>query len=190
MIDEKDLLKRLKDGDSNALEIIFDMYSDKIYRLAIGILHDEQQADGVVQDTFLKLITSFESFEGRSSISTWLYRVAYNESLKRIERSKRNISLDVALDNDFMPSNFAPWDEVPDTAFNSREAIEQMQRAIDDLPPLLKVVFTLRDVEGLSTAETASIVNITKSAVKVRLHRARLLLREQLANYFKEYSAL
>lgn len=189
MIDEKDLLQRLKDGDSNALEIVFDMYADKIYRLAIGILHDEQEADGVVQDTFLKLIQSIESFEGRSSISTWLYRVAYNESLQRIRRSKRNISLDVTLDNDFMPSNFAPWDEVPDRAFNSREALEQMQHAIDDLPQILKVVFTLRDVEGLSTAQTASIVNISESAVKVRLHRARLLLREKLANYFKEYSA-
>ncbi len=182
------LFEALKQHDPEALAQVFERYSDKIYRLAVGILHDEQQADGVVQDTFIKLINSLDSFEGRSGIHTWLYRVAYNECLGRLRRTKPALSVDELPEDDFMPDNFTSWESVPDSVLTSHEAMQQMEAAVASLSQSLRVVFTLRDVEGLSVHETASILGISESAVKVRLHRARLVLREKLADYFEEYA--
>ncbi|PJF22042.1 MAG: RNA polymerase subunit sigma-24, partial [Phototrophicales bacterium] len=150
---------------------------------ALRILHDEQQADGVVQNTFLKLIEHIESFEERANLSTWLYRVAYNECMQRIRRAKPEINIDENL----MPTHFIDWDTIPDAVFSSQETQAQIQRAIETLPHTLKTVFILRDIEELSTAQTAQILGISESAVKVRLHRARLMLRERLATYFEDY---
>ena len=187
MTEQQALFEGLKQRDPDALALAFERYSDKIYRLAVSILHDEQQADGVVQDTFIKLIDAVDSFEGRAQISTWLYRVAYNECLGRLRRAKPDISVDVLLDDDFMPENFTRWECVPDEVLNNNEALQQMEAAVEQLSPALRGVFTLRDVEGLSVKETAAILGISEAAVKVRLHRARLLLRETLADYFEEY---
>ncbi|MCA9915110.1 MAG: sigma-70 family RNA polymerase sigma factor, partial [Anaerolineae bacterium] len=128
-----------------------------------------------------------DSFEGRATLETWLYRVAYNECMMRVRRAKPDVSIEDFPEDDFMPGNFVSWQDLPDSALHSQEAWQQMQAAIDSLPSILSTVFTLRDIEGLSTRETASILNISESAVKVRLHRARLMLREKLANYFQEW---
>ena len=188
MNNQGDLIERLKRGDTDALATVFEAHSDKIYGLAVGILHDEQQADGVVQDTFIKLIKSIDTFKGRSGIGTWLYRVAYNECMGRLRRIKPDRSLDDMSDHDFMPDNFTSWNDVPDEVLTSQEAITQMQVAIDALSPTLQIAFKLRDIEGFTTAETASILKVSESVVKVRLHRARLELREMLADYFEEYA--
>jgi RNA polymerase sigma-70 factor (ECF subfamily) len=184
--DEQALLAALKQRDPAALSTIFEQYADKIYRLAVNLLRDEQQADGVVQNTFLALIERVGDFEGRSSIGTWLYRVGYNECLMRIRRVKPEVELDAFDEPDSMPSHFLDWQTVPDTLISSAEAMGEMDRAINSLKPDLRVVFTLRDVEELSTNETAQILGISEGAVKVRLHRARLALREELASYFEE----
>ena len=186
---EQTLVAALKRRDKAALSEVFERYSHKIYRLALSLLHDEQQADGVVQDTFLKLIEKIDSFEGRSSIGTWLYRVAYNEAMMRLRKAKPQLDLDDVGDNDLMPACMVNWRELPEQVLSSHEAIEQMDRAIASLSPGLRTVFTLRDVEELSTRETANILDISESAVKVRLHRARLALRESLAAYFEEQLA-
>lgn len=190
MTDQTELIQRLQTRDSSALAELFETQSDKIYRLAIGILHDEQQADGVVQDTFVKLIESIDTFEGRSLLDTWLYRVAYNECLGRLRRTRPNVGLDDLLDDDFMPDNFIDWEQLPEAALRSQETRQQMDEAVAALPPNLGTVFKLRDVEELSTRETAQILQISESAVKVRLHRARLMLREALADYFQEHKTL
>lgn len=187
MNEQEVLIERLRLRDPEALAIVFEMQSDKVYRLAVSILQDEQQADGVVQDTFLKLIQAIDTFEGRSNLDTWLYRVAYNECMGRMRRAKPSVPLDDFLDDDFMPENLASWDHVPDANLHNEEATREMQAAINSLPAILKAVFMLRDVEGLSTRETASILGISEAAAKVRLHRARLQLREKLANYFQEW---
>lgn len=187
-MDEQALLDALKRRDPDALAALFERYSHKIYRLAVSILHDEDQADGVVQNTFLALIQHMDTFEGRASVGTWLYRVAYNECAGRMRRAKPQVSMDAMQDDDLMPASFVDWQGLPEDVLNSGEAAEQMQQAITALPPALHAVFTLRDIEELSTRETAEILNISVSAVKVRLHRARLALREQLASYFEEYS--
>ncbi|RMG72518.1 MAG: sigma-70 family RNA polymerase sigma factor [Chloroflexi bacterium] len=177
------LIQSLKARDPDAFSHVFETHADKIYRLALRILHDEQQADGVVQNTFLKLIEHIESFEERANLSTWLYRVAYNECMQRIRRAKPEINIDENL----MPTHFIDWDTIPDAVFSSQETQAQIQRAIETLPHTLKTVFILRDIEELSTAQTAQILGISESAVKVRLHRARLMLRERLATYFEDY---
>lgn len=187
MVDQQKLVERLKAKDSTALAEVFEAHADKVYRLAVSILHDEQQADGVVQDTFLRLIKSIEGFEGRASIASWLYRVAFNECMGRIRRHRSDLSVDDLLEGEFMPGNFVNWDEVPDAVLHGNEARHQLEAAIDQLPAILKVVFTLRDIEGLSTRETAFALNISEAAVKARLHRARLQLRENLADYFREW---
>lgn len=185
--EEEQILALLRQGDESALAQLYDTYAPRIYRLAIGILTDTQQADTVVQETFIKLIKHIDQFEGRSRISTWLYRVAYNHSLGILRRARPMIDLDEVNEELFIPAAMVDWSDIPDTELSNQEAMQQVQNAIEMLSPALKAVFVLRDIEELSTRETASILQISESAVKVRLHRARLVLRETLAEYFEEY---
>lgn len=184
--DEQTLIAALKRRDPAALSALFEAYADKIYRLAAGMLRDEQQADGVVQNTFLALIKHIDRFEGRSDIGTWLYRVGYNECLMRLRRVRPEVELDEDTEPDRMPASFTDWSTMPDALLDSAEAAGEMERAVASLKPELRAVFLLRDVDELSTAETARILSISESLVKVRLHRARLALREKLAAYFDE----
>lgn len=187
-MDDNSLLEKLKQHDESAFTVVFQRYSDKIYRLALSLLHDEQQSDGVVQNTFLALIEKIDTFEGRSNIGTWLYRVAYNEIMKRLRSVRPQVGLDEIEEEDFMPSCLIDWREVPDQIMSGQEAYAEMQRAVAALPQTLRSVFILRDIEELSTHATAEILGISEAAVKVRLHRARLTLREALAAYFEELS--
>lgn len=188
-MDESRLIEALKQRDPAAMSEVFEIHANRVWRLALSLLHDEQQADGVVQNTFLALIEHIDGFEGRASIGTWLYRVAYNECAGRIRRARPDVSMDEFDEGEFMPASFIDWDAMPDAALTNQEAAEQMQQAIDALPPALRTVFLLRDVEGLDTRSTAQTLGISESAVKVRLHRARLALRESLAAYFEEYQS-
>lgn len=187
MVDERELIAALKRREQDALAAVFDLYADKLYRLAAGLLNDEQQADGVVQNTFLALIEHVDSFEGRASIGTWLYRVAYNEAMMRLRRARPYADLEEAEESETaMPVCLVNWETLPEVVTSSHEALEQMQQAVASLSPALRVVFLLRDVEELSTRETAESLGISEATVKVRLHRARLALREQLSAYFEE----
>lgn len=184
---ETALIAALRQRDPTALSTLFEQYADKVYRLAVSVLHDEVQADGVVQNTFLALIENIHTFGGRSSIGTWLYRVAYNECIQRTRRAKSIVDLNEREDDgDSLPTHFIDWKTVPDDIFASSEAMTQMEYAIANLKPDLRSVFVLRDVEELSTAETAEVLGVSENVVKVRLHRARLALREMLAAYFEK----
>lgn len=187
VVSEEKLIAALKRREPDALAAVFEQYADRIYRLAVSLLHDEQQADGVVQNTFLALIESIHQFEGRSSLGTWLYRVGYNECRMRQRSVRPDLEMDAVEDPDMMPQHFADWSMVPDHILEGSEARAEMDKAIQSLKPEMRSVFVLRDVEGLSTEETARIMNISEGAVKVRLHRARLALREKLAAYFTEF---
>jgi RNA polymerase sigma-70 factor (ECF subfamily) len=187
MPDEQDLIAALRRRDMDALAAVFETYSDRIYRLAVSLLHDEQTADGVVQDTFLSLIEHIDTFEGRSKLGTWLYRVAYNHIMGQIRRHKPQFELDDDDNDDLpMPEKLVDWDTLPEALLTSSELQEVIARAVETLSPTLRAVFLLRDIEELSTEETAQALGIQEGAVKVRLHRARLALREQLAGYFEE----
>lgn len=188
-LDRPEILARLKQRDPDALALVFDSFANKIYRLALGILNDEQQADGVVQDTFLKLIKHIDSFEGKSKLGTWLYRIAYNEAQQRIRRAKPHLDFNHIAEDDLLPACLVDWQSIPESQLHGSEALQEMQEAVNKLSEALRAVFILRDVEEVSTQETATILNISESAVKVRLHRARLILREKLSTYFMEYDA-
>lgn len=182
---EETLVSALKQRDPEALATLFESFADKIYRLAVGLVHDEQHADSIVQDTFLALLKHIDRFEGRSQISTWLYRVAYNESMMCLRRVHPEVNID-DMEDGVMPDCMIDWQTIPEQVMSSAEAAREMERAVASLSPGLRAVFTLRDIEECSTCETAEILGISEAAVKVRLHRARLALREQLSVYFAE----
>lgn len=193
--DEIDLLKRLRNHDPDALAGVFDAYADRLFRLAVSILRDDTEAEGVVQDTFVRLIESLDRLEGRAAIGTWLYRVAYNLAVDRVRR--RRVVL--TIDDDFAdqedtelppPVVLSDWSSAPEEVFSTEEARSELRRTLDTLPEKLRTVFTLREIEGLSTLETAEVLGIEAGAVKVRLHRARLILREELSGYFAEWTAV
>lgn len=182
---QAELLTRLRQRDPEILAALFAQYADPIYRLALRLLHDSTQADDVVQETFLALIERIDRFEGRSRVHTWLYRVAYNAALMRL-RARSSESIEEADEGWSLPSALIDWKSLPEDVLSHSEAAETMDSAIAALSPSQRAVFTLRDVEGLSTHETADALGMNEPAVKVALHRARLALRERLSAYFIE----
>ncbi len=188
MLDEKELVAALRRRDAAAFSQLFAAYSDKIYRLAAGLLENEDEAEGVVQDAFMRLIERLDQFEGRSKLGTWLYRVAYNLSMDRLRRRRPLLTLNDGDDDGSLPipAIYTDWRAAPEAVFESSELTAELDKAIATLPDSLKAVFILREKEGLSTGECAEVLCISVGAVKVRLHRARLHLREQLAAYFQE----
>lgn len=184
-----DTLAALRAGDPAALAALFDTHADKLYRLALSLLRDPVEAEDIVQETFVKVMTRLEQFEGRARLETWLYRVAYNASLDRLRRKRTDpLPADEPEADDGenlpMPQSFVDWSGTPETALLGAEAGAALEAAIQQLPESLRVVFLLRDVEGFSTEEAAEGLGLSVAATKVRLHRARLALRERLAGYF------
>jgi len=166
-----------------------DAYSTPIYRLALKMLADPQDAEDALQTTFLKAFQHIGEFEGRSSLSTWLYRIAANEALMLLRRKRPELPLDEEPDEGEAlprPFQFADWGHLPERELLSGEAKKQFDRAVQKLPEKLRIVFLLRDMEGLSIKETSEALNLSETAVKTRLLRARLNLREALSSYFAE----
>lgn len=190
MPDEFSLLQALQTGDNSAFSTLFETYADKLYRLSIGLLQQAEEAEDVVQETFIKAITHLDQFEGRSNLGTWLYQVAYNASLDRL---RQRVADPLPEENPFadddhwlpLPELLVEWHSPEDLLIDEQEH-RYLDQAISQLPQALRAVFVLRDIDELSTAETAEILGFSVSAVKVRLHRARLELRESLAVYFVE----
>lgn len=183
-------LDALRAGDRNEFARLVDLYSGKIYRLALQITGSTQDAEDVLQETFLKAFHALPAFEGRSSLSTWLYRIAVNEALMTLRRQKAQFSLiedsENAEEEKVENLQLVDWCCLPEDELQSAETRRVLDEAIRRLSPVLQLVFLLRDVEGLSVKDTADALGITESAVKVRLLRARLRLREELSAYFSE----
>ena len=191
--DEAELVKGLQAGDSAAYRQFVDLNSANVYNLSLKLLGDEQEAEDVLQETFLSAFRAIDRFEGRSKLSTWLYRIAYNASLMHLRKRERmtTFSLDRPFGDEEQVGqppthHLVDWSAVPDDQLLTAEARQEMDRAIADLPESLRSTFVLRDIQGLSGAETAEVLGITVQAVKNRLHRARLRLRGQLSSYFSE----
>lgn len=187
---EKDLLARFRSSDpSSALAELFEAYADPIYRLAMQLLGDPSSAEDVVQETFISAITHRETFEGRSKLSSWLYRIAYNAAMGRLRAKQEEPLPEDEPDEESpapLPRNLVDWNLTPEQLQQNSEAAEVMQAAIAALPMKYRVVFFLRDIEDQSTEQTAEVLGMTEAAVKVRLHRARLALREAVSDYFEE----
>jgi RNA polymerase sigma-70 factor (ECF subfamily) len=149
---------------------------------------DPDLADDILQETFVNAYRSIDRFEGRSHISTWLYRIAHNAVLMRLRRERAApdlFSIDDDLDLDTLAAA-AEVEDVPERRLLQAELLQMMDQALANLSEALRVVFVLRDIDGLSTTETAEVLDLSETAVKSRLHRARLALRRQLAPYLQD----
>ena len=189
MHDSPNLLADLRRRDPVAFSRLFEACSDRIFRLAVGLLENEDEAEDVVQDTFMRLFEHLEQFEGRANLSTWLYRVAYNASIDRLRKRRPTLPIGVEADEDErvpVPGVLIDWGRVPEACLASAELSAELDKAIASLPDKLRATFILREIEGLSTEQSAKVLDISMNTSKVRLHRARLLLRERLAEYFSE----
>jgi len=188
--EELALVHAAKGGDLDAFSQLVTRYDRNIFRIAQHITHNEEDAQDVVQDAFLKAYQNLEQFQGNSKFSTWLVRIAVNESLMRLR--KRKTSKTVSMDEDVqteegsIPRDFAEWRPNPEQIFDQNELGDILRRTIQGLPPGFRTVFTLRDIENLSTEETAEALGLSVPAVKSRLLRARLQLRERLSRYFRK----
>ena len=177
-------------GDRAEFARLVDEYSSPIYRLGLRMLGNPQDAEDVLQNTFINALTHIQNFEGRSSLTTWLYRIASNEALMMIRKKKPEVNLDDVEggdeDEDLKPAQFVDWSGLPENELLSGDGKNFLDEAIDKLPESLRIVFLLRDVEGLSIKETADALNLTETNVKTRLLRARMALREGLSTYYGE----
>jgi RNA polymerase sigma-70 factor (ECF subfamily) len=183
-------IKALQAGDRDAYAAMVDQYSDQLYRLALRMLGNPQEAEDVVQETYLNAFRAIQRFEGRSSLGTWLYRIASNQALMRLRKKQPElVSVDEPIEGkegSLIPRQLKDWCCLPEKEFMTHESQKQLEVAINMLSPALKTAFVLRDLHGLSTRETADVLEISESAVKTRLLRARLELREQMSGYFGE----
>ena len=189
MFDEAPLVARAKAGDAEAFSELVSKYERKIFRLAKNITRNDEDAEDVLQDAFLKAYEHLDRFEGHSKFYTWLVRIAVNEALMKLRKRKsgKTVSLDEPLDagDEFMQREIAVWDGNPEQQYSGEEMKKILEDALDSLKPDFRTVFTLRDIEELSTEETADALGISVAAVKSRLLRARLALREKLTRQFK-----
>lgn len=198
---EQELVARAQQGDAAALTAIVEAHQQTVYNVALRMCGNVHDAEETLQETFLNALAALPRFEGSSKLSTWLYRIASNNCLMRRRQDASRPQLEMVDDNAGgeregdgdtetlpLPRYFVDWSGLPEAALLDDEVRDQLHAAITALPPDLRIVLVWRDLEGLSTAETAEVVGISQANVKVRLHRARLLLREQLAAYFTERS--
>lgn len=182
-------IEALRLGDRHEFARLVDVYSGPLYRLALKMLGNAPDAEDALQNTFLKAFQHLDKFEGRSSLSTWLYRIASNEALMLLrKRHPETTFSDVTSqdeDNqDYEPVQFTDWCCLPEEELLSTEARTALDRAVGHLPETLRIVFVLRDIEDLSIQETSQVLGLSETAVKTRLLRARLRLREELSSYY------
>jgi len=182
-------LEALKTGDREAFARLVDETSVHIYRVALQILGDDQDAEDVLQETYIKAFRALPDFEGRSSLTTWLYRIAVNEALMLVRKRKpqtisveENTPFDAEAESDEM--EIVDFCCLPEGELLSSESRRFLEQAVQNLPANLRVAFVMRDMEEFSIQETAEALNLSKNNVKTRLLRARLRLRQELSVYF------
>jgi RNA polymerase sigma-70 factor, ECF subfamily len=188
---DRDFVQRARSGDYAAFESLVAKYQQRVYRLGMRIVRQSQDAEEVVQQTFLSMIEHLDGFRQESGFATWLMRIATNHALALVRRrvSHRTVSLaDSSEDNQSVPRPefVAEWRQPPEEIAADREMRQLVTRVLDNIDLKYSLVFVLRDLEGFSTEETADILHISENNVKVRLLRARLMLRERLTRLFGE----
>lgn len=190
---EEDLVKQLQAGNLEAFDEIVNLYQKKIYALGFNLTHNPMDAQDITQEVLLSIFKKVHTFQGKSAFSSWVYRITLNAAYMKLRSRKKEKH--VPIDEGLPPFNGAgyqfeklqDWSENAESMLFDKETREIIQNAVDQLPEKEKVVFVLRDIEGLSTDEVSDILSLTVPAVKSRLHRARLYLRKKLAHYFEEY---
>ncbi len=190
--DEHRLIERFKQGDADAMEEIISRYEDALYNFGLRMCGQKQDAEDIIQDTFLSAFRYLESFREETSLKNWLYKIAANACFRMRRKKKCEPDYELSLE-DLLPEDGAAgrfeipnWAEDPSENLLRSELKAVIQEAVHDLPPMYRMVFNLRDMEGFSTEETATIMDITPQAVKTRLHRARLFLRQKISERYRK----
>jgi RNA polymerase sigma-70 factor (ECF subfamily) len=187
--DEGLLVAAAKGGDISAFETLVGRYERKIFRLAQNITQNREDAEDVMQESFLKSYQHLGEFQGNSRFYTWLVRIAVNQALMKLRKRRPNqVSLDEEIDTgeDTMPREVEDWGPSPEDRYEQTELGRILSTTIAELDPPFRIVFQLRDIEELSTEETAETLGLSIPAVKSRLLRARLKLRQKLNRYFRQ----
>ncbi len=188
---DRDLVEATRRGDVFAFEELVRKYDRKLFRITQNVIHNAEDAQEVVQTAFLKAFQSLHRFQGDAKFSTWLVRIALNEALGRLRKLSRvrEQSIDgdpySGGDSGWLPMEVVNWAPSPESIYNAAEFRHILKKALEKLRPALRVVFVLRDIEEHSILETCGILDLTPTAVKARLFRARLQLREELSQYFR-----
>ena len=190
---EEALVRDFQGGDLEAYDKIADIYQKKIYGLSFNLTRNQMDAQDVTQEVLLTLFRKIHTFQGKSAFSSWVYRITLNASYMKLRSKKKepNVSIDELMPSlngaGFQQEKIQDWSENTESLLFTNETRDVISKAIDLLPEKEKVVFLLRDVEGLSTEKAGEILGLTVPAVKSRLHRARLFLRKKLSSYFEEF---
>jgi RNA polymerase sigma-70 factor (ECF subfamily) len=187
--DEADLVAKAKAGDADAFTDLIKQYERRVFRMAKQITQNDEDAEDVLQETFLKAYSHLDGFQGNSKFYTWLVRIAVNEALMKLRkrRSDKTVPLDEPIDTgeDVVAREVAVWEDNPEQRYSREEMADILNEAVQSLKPAYRTVFVLRDIEEMSIEETAEALGLSISAVKSRLLRARLQLREKLTRQFK-----
>ncbi len=185
---EREMMTRIRAGDKTACDDCIREHSPAVYRLVLRLLGDREEAEDAVQETFLSAFKAIDRFDGRSGVSTWLYRIAYNTALMRLRRRRPDaVPVEEAIEPDEgspVPHALVDWCCLPERELEKAEVRAEITRAIRELPAKLRAVFVMRELEELSTAATAQALGLSEETVKTRLRRARLQLKESLTARF------
>jgi RNA polymerase sigma-70 factor (ECF subfamily) len=188
--DDLDLVHATKNGDVAAFEQLVKRYDRKLLRIAQSITHNREDSQDAVQEAFFKAYQNLSAFREDSKFSTWLFRITVNQSLMKLrkQRTTREASLDedFQADGDMLPKEVIDWAPNPEQLYWASELREILIKCLEELNPILRTVFVLRDIEGLTIDQTVEVLNVSQAAVKARLWRARLQLRESLNKYFSK----
>jgi RNA polymerase sigma-70 factor (ECF subfamily) len=188
--DDLDLVHAVKNGDVAAFEQLVKRYDRRLLRIAQHVIRNREDSEDAVQDAFLKAYQHLSDFREDSQFSTWLIRITVNQALMKLRklRTIKEVSLDEDFqgDGDVLPIEVSDWAPNPEQLYRASELQDILEKTISEVRPILRTVFVLRDIEGLSTNETAAVLNLSHAAVKARLWRARLQLRERLNKYFSK----
>ena len=192
---EEALVRDLQNGNLDAYDKLAEIYQKKVYGLSFHLTRNQMDAQDVTQEVLLTLFRKINMFQGKSAFSSWVYRIAVNASYMKLRSKKKepNVSIDELMPSfnsaGFQQEKIQDWSENTESLLFTKETRDVINKAVDLLPEKEKVVFLLRDVEGLSSEKAGEILDLTVPAVKSRLHRARLFLRKKLSNYFEEFSS-
>ena len=186
-LSDEEIISRVLAGESRLYELIMRRYNAMLYRVGMSIVNNDVEVEDIMQVTYIKAYESLRTFENRSSFSTWLTRILINESLHHLKKSKRNMRIE--LNNEThgqgMANNGAAS---PVNALLNKELGKILEQALIQIPEKYRIVFVLREMENRSIAETVDTLNITEANVKVRLNRAKTMLRDTLGSYYKNDS--
>jgi RNA polymerase sigma-70 factor, ECF subfamily len=189
---ERALIERLQAGDRYAVEDLAAAYGSKVYQLAFRYMKNREDAEEVMQDVLMKVFHKIDAFRGDSALSSWIYRITFNTAMSRLRNGKFSRPSEVSEhdvagaeqeDGTRRPREIADWSSLADEAFMRRQLRERLEAAMKDLPEIYRTPIVLRDLQGLSTEEASSLLNVKSQTLKSRLHRGRLILRSRLGDF-------